>query len=225
MTGLLVALYEEAELIIRELSFHRVHSIAQYNGFVKGRPVSLHLCGPGIQKKSHIFKWLKQHKFERIVNIGYAGALVPGFSIGELCQVSRLSMLSEEDIVLNKKSGEYMVTTNEVIFSYDEKKKLFLRTQAKLVDMEGYSLARILIEAGFALSKLEVFKLIGDLAGDAPYLYKEVKFRNFFTSKRLWQTTAKVASTGLFDSWLLYRRKKFLQKKLFNHILKYMEGT
>ena len=224
MTGLLIALREEAELITRELSFYRIHSIGQYNGFLKGCPVSLYLCGPSIKKRGHIFKWLKQHKFKKIVNIGYAGALVSGFNIGELCRVSRLGKLDEKDILLNKKSGETMITANEPVFSYGEKEDLFLRTQAKLVDMEGYFLAQTIVEAGFSLSKFEVFKLIGDLPGDALYLHNEMRFRNFFTSKSLWQKATIIASTGLSNSWFLYRRKKFLQKKIFHDILKYIDN-
>ena len=218
MIGLIIALYEEAEKIIRQLDFQRIDGVAQYNGFLKGCHVSLHLSGPGVQRRTHIFKWLRQHRFESIINIGYAGALTSGFEAGEICKVSELNRVGEKKIPLNLKKGFGLVTTDRPVFSYDNKEELFLETNAKLVDMEAYKIAEIISEEEGGLSKLEIVKIVGDLPGDALYLRNEELFRGFFSSRSYTKKIRVILKTGLSHSWFLYNRKKKLQNILREYL-------
>ncbi len=223
MIGCLVALREEAELIIQELSFQRIHTVGQYNGFLEGRPLSLHLCRPGVKNRVQLLKWLKQHKFQHIINIGYAGALVTGYKLGQASLISKISKVDHKVMQLDNNKGEHLVSVNELILNSDDKEALFLKTQAKLVDMEAYSLIEIIIGIGFNISKFKVIKIIGDLPEDALYLRNEIKFRDFFSSRHLWKKCEIVASTGFSNSWFLYKRKKLLQKKILHSLLKYID--
>ena len=231
MVGILIALYEESQRLLPELSFCRIDGVGQYNGFLRGIPVSVHLCGPGIKKRSLLFKWLRQHKFSFILNIGYAGALTPEFQLGESCKIDVLVKTKKDDIDLileksktkerkikerkaEKQKKTRLLTTNTTVFGYDEKEDLFLRTACSLVDMEAYRIAEVLKESGFHLGRFTVIKIIGDLPGDALYLRNEKIFRNFFSSRSLLTKLKIVFNAGLNDSWFLYQRKKFLQKRL-----------
>ena len=83
MVGIICALYDESVEITRQLKFVKIEGIAQYSGTISNVQVSLFLTGPGIKKRSALVKWLRQHKFQHIINLGLAGALKKEAEVGE----------------------------------------------------------------------------------------------------------------------------------------------
>ena len=229
MIGLIVALYEESRALLSQLSFTRIHSVGQYIGNLQGMPVSLYLCGPGLKKRGQFFKWLKQHRFDRILNIGYAGCMKSGFQTGQACHIQLLKRIGQKNIHLNGNQGNILFTADEVIGinenqqSDHTKKYYFDQTQASLIDMESYKIAETLSEFGFDLSNFDVIKIVDDLLDDESYLNKEKRFRNFFSSKNLQHKVKIIAQTGYYSAWHIYRRKKFLQKQLHNQVIQYLQ--
>ena len=223
MTGIIIALYEEFLPLKHSLSFRRINGVGQYNGFLFDKPVSVYLCGPNLKHRSKMLKWFEQHRFSRILNIGFAGALRPGLELGQACKIKMILQKKNNPFRICIEKGEYLITVENPVFSYDEKEDLFLSEKAGLVDMEAYKIAEtISMTEHVKLPSFSVLKIVGDLYGDAFYLKKEAPFRSFFTRRRIFEKLKIILATGLQNSWFLYQRKKFLQKRLLETVQEFL---
>ncbi|MDH5716308.1 MAG: hypothetical protein OEZ22_01570 [Spirochaetia bacterium] len=227
MVGIVAALYDEVFSVLPYLNYRRIDKISQYNGIINGCDVSLFLTKPGIQKISNFKKWLEQHNFKIIINIGFTGALTNQFKLGDCLDIKKIISLNKENLYLNsksllKKQNYTLITVNQPVFSINDKEDYQFEYKADLADMEAYKLLNASLAKGFSLNQWYVIKIVGDLPGDEYFLKNEVLFRNFFTSRGIMKKIKIIYETGFLNSWHFYKRKRFLQKILkdflFNHV-------
>ena len=262
MVGIICALYDESVEIIRQLKFEKVDKVAQYSGAISNVQVSLFLTGPGIKKKSALVKWLHQHKFQHIINIGLAGALkketkaresgvvgeVSYYLNGKEYYRQKLDSAAKEvekhrpkqkknkksEIVFQNSNKKWkLLTVDEPVFSVEDKEHLFYQTGCDIVDMEGAILCQILtdnfidfknknMDHNILNMPLTIWKVIGDTYDDEKYLVKEQYMRSFFSTFSFLKKINIIFHTGL-SFFVLYYKKKILQKKLLIELKNYLE--
>lgn len=213
MTAIICALYDEAYELIKKLYPNQKEGIRFYSGWLCDEFVAVFLIKPGFTKRQKLRRFLRLYPFTRAVSLGFAGALNNSLSLGDHCKVSSVQDFCYEKIFLAK-GGHSLVTVGEVLTDISEKNDLQLLTGAQLVDMEGYRLAQLFNEKEFHSISFSIYKIVGDTFADANYLEREVQFRGFFSSYRYIDKIRIVWKAGLYSSYLLYRRKRFLQNQL-----------
>lgn len=225
MIGITAALYDEGYEVIRNLQYEKRSGIGAYYGEVSGKPVSFFLTRPGIKKKTKLIQWIRNHRFECIINTGFAGALRPGFQIGDILHPDVIIQSEKPGVSIHpEKSVNPLVlyTSSRPVLTTDEKEYYRQKYTADLVDMEAYIFHDLIGRSGYN-RKIRFVKIIGDRFGDESLMQKEIFFRNFFSSdKRFFQNARNklkiIAETGIFASYQLYRHKRYLQKVLWQTI-------
>ncbi|MDH5720140.1 MAG: hypothetical protein OEZ13_05880 [Spirochaetia bacterium] len=226
MVGIVAALYDEVYSIVHLLKYTKIEGIPQYTGKINGISVSLYLTKPGLQKISKFQKWQTQHSFRSFINAGFAGALTDNFKHGDAVIAKKVISNKTEKFYLKTEKldkifkPKTLYTTDKPVFSFEDKEDIYYLSKADIVDMEAHKILKASDDIGTKTDKWHILKIIGDLPGDETFLEKEVSFRDFFTSKSFSKKLNIIKNTGLKTSWLLYKRKKFLQETLYNSLFK-----
>lgn len=226
MIGIVAALFDEVYEIIPHLQYKKENGYGKYYGEISGKPVSLLLVSPGIKKKSKFIRWIKNHHFDCIILTGFAGALRPGFQLGDIVQPNRIIQNKKNPVHLfseNTTSSLTLYTSSMPILDTEEKEHIHLTFDADIVDMEGYIFYDLIQRSGYS-QNIKIIKIIGDRFGDENLMKKEIYFRKFFLQDINFMNNIRnkmniISETGLFSSIQLYKHKRFLQKQLL-HILK-----
>jgi len=229
MVAVIAALYDEVFLLLRELKYTKIDGIPQYTGKINDVSVALYLCKPAAPKIAKLQKFMKQHPFRFYVNAGFAGSLVTKFEYGDPVFAKKVGSFQKENFFLkpekmkNLFEAHNLVTVNQPVFSLEEKEDTYFLSKAEIVDMEAHRLLKASSDIGIKLDKWRILKIIGDMPGDEYFLQKEVAFRDFFSSHGFFKKLKIVRNTGIRTSWFLYKRKKFLQKKLYDSLFKILD--
>ncbi|MES0491337.1 MAG: hypothetical protein ABUK01_15190 [Leptospirales bacterium] len=223
MVAITCALFDEAFELIRILKNEKIDGVSQFNGVIGHVPVSLFLTRPGFHRKAKFNKWLTQHPFQAFINTGFAGSLQAGFKVGDICPISSVKHYKKRKKFSLKVHGKnsqktYSLCTSPTIANtLDEKEDIYHNSKCQLVDMEAWNLLEILKKQKQDLP-LRVVKIVGDLPEEGDLLKHEEKMRSYFSSFKTLEKLKIIGQTGI--SFVpLYKRKKMLQKKLYDAVL------
>ena len=231
MVGIIIALYEEGYELIKHLSFTKINNIPQYIGTINNIPVSLILVSPGIFKPNKLKQWIELHSFDKIINIGLAGSLIEQLNIGNTfiinkCVTTVIDKSKKHTLIteiLNTTQIHIpeatLYTASKPIFTSDEKYEIYVKSNAIIVDMELYKLIMIIRQTSFPISNLVSIKIVGDTFIDHTYLNNEIIFRPFFTTKSNIIKIKIIIKMGIFSFIKIYKRKRYLQKKILHELL------
>ena len=223
MTAIICALYDEAFELLKTLYPAKANGIRYYIGVIKDTPVSLYLSRPGLPNREKIRRFLRLYDFHTCINIGFAGALKNNLEVGQLLKVSEVQDFCKNKIKINK-TGVKLTSVNHPVVEVSEKNDLHLLTGSDIVDMEAYRLIELLREPEFATIEAQVLKIVGDRLSDRDYLEKEEYMRSYFKSRSIIEKLKIIFNTGVADFFILYRRKKKLQKKLKSSLFHILVG-
>lgn len=244
MVAVVAALYDEAYLLLKELSYDNTYGVRQYRGLYKGVQLHVYLMRPGIKGINKLIKFCQHQPFSSVVNVGFAGALTKENRIGEIKKVDYVidfsTMKKSESRFayhFNSNTTEYftkipeesitakktiLLTAPYPVFDSLEKEDIHLRTAADLVDMEGYKLAQI-FETHKIRAPLTLIKITGDSFDDHSYLKQEQQFQSFFSSRSFFTRIKIIFKTGLLNSISIYKRKRLLQKQFLKAVNDYLD--
>ncbi len=159
--GIIIALPTEWGYFRRVFHVHHEHHLGGHRHFMGrfGRlPIAVVIGGVGKKNAAMATRLLcEEHKLSALLSIGYAGALSPELKRGDIV-LSSFSCNDEQtkpqasDLELAKKlrgvadeSHEHHVyigdlyTANGIVAHHEEKRSLFERSRAHIVDMESFS--------------------------------------------------------------------------------------
>jgi len=219
MVAITCALFDEVYEITRLLKQTKINGVPHYIGKIFDKDVSLFLTKPGLKKKGLLLRWLKLYKFDFVIHTGFAGALQPGFEIGQLCDIERVLHADytehfQVSHTQNSKTKQHIITANKPIITIDEKEDLAHSKNATFVDMELWNLYNLFKENNINTPIVPI-KIIGDLVAEDDFLEKEIIFRPYFSSWS-WKTKLKILFSLRTHFIPLYKRKRFLQKTLLS---------
>jgi len=225
MVAVVAALFDETWELIRRLEIDKSSPVTHYRGKISGVEIALLLVKPGFRKKKEFLRWLQSGRFERLINIGLAGALRNDLSLGHVCPIGRVSHGKHlfELPQSHQRAPEgafHVIQTDSPVFSYDEKEDLRLRSGADLVDMESGTLLELTTRPDQNKDELqpEIIKIIGDAMGDERFLGREQAFRGWFSTFG-WRHKLKIAREVGLSFFPLYFRKRKLQRIIFSALL------
>jgi adenosylhomocysteine nucleosidase len=159
--GILIALPTEWGYFRRAFHVHHEHHLGgkrHYSGRFGRLPISLTIGGVGKANAANAARLLCEvHKPAGLLTIGYAGALSPELKRGDII-LSSYAMNDDKsnptplDLKVEEKlrqvadeSHEHHVyvsplyTADKIIARHEEKRQIFEKTKAQIVDMESYS--------------------------------------------------------------------------------------
>ncbi len=102
--------------------------------------VAVAVCGMGMESARIATEELIGKGATQIINAGVCGALNDSLKRGSVHRISQVSV-DEASCLVVENSGLRLVTVDKPVFQPDRKKAL--AKQADLVDMEGFSVARV----------------------------------------------------------------------------------
>lgn len=144
-----------------------------------GAAIELLITGIGEDAAEFIFSALKQKRPHLIINIGFAGALLPSLKYGDwvigrkILKLNRILEIIKPDSRAIKVAANFfsyspypchqgeILTTEEPIAGTEQRRELFNETKALVVDMEAYYLAKLCSEEDIAFLSL---KTVSDFA-------------------------------------------------------------
>jgi adenosylhomocysteine nucleosidase len=168
--GLVVALREEALALMGKGRWQPIRGPGDCH--FRFRKESGWLCvhsGPGVENARAAAQWLVEEGVGALVAAGIAGGLHPAMKTGDLvipdlifqkhgekhCPLlwearCRFAALAYEALTSERKSVHRgpIVTTNQAVLTVENKRALYKRTLALVVDMESAPIARVATEAG-----------------------------------------------------------------------------
>lgn len=237
MVAIVAALFDEVSELVNRLVIDKSSQPTHYRGKIGGVEVALLLVRPGFRKKKEFRRFMMSAPFERLINIGFAGALKPSLQLAEICPISKV--IPQESLSAKTKgpplllgipgapeSGFCIVEASKPVFSFDDKEELHLRSRADLVDMESAELLRqlaLLKKEGLTLQP-EIIKIVGDAMADEKFLEKEELMRPFFSTFG-WSNQLKIALKTGPAFFPLYFRKRKLQRTLYSALLEVLLRT
>lgn len=214
MVAILTALYDEAYELIRHFEPEKSGNLKYYRGSIRGAAVVVYLTSPGIRYSGRLQKFLELMNPGRIILTGFAGALNSNLPCGAICNINSI-LNNNTTIHLGTQSDGYSIfSVPQPVITTEERQTLAENIDADLVDMEAGKLYQLLQSIGMT-GKLKICKIIGDTFSDENFLIEEIEFRNFFSSRSNHDKWRIIKKTGILSSLNIYKRKRFLQKKLY----------
>jgi adenosylhomocysteine nucleosidase len=241
------ALAEELETALNLCSRRtkmRIASVPLWKGERQGASLYLVKLGTGPRRSASVLKrTLQEIKPDRILLIGYAGALDPDLRLGDLVVVNRAHAVEEETwggpfselrfdagrplaetrelMSLGHASGLSLhcgaaLTTPCVIGDPAQKRVLFQRFRASIVEMETAALAQVSAVAGIPLSCVRV---VSDEADD-----DFLAFLSYAPGSGPIQRAAKTLAAGgwlhRYSQWR--ERSQLARQNLSNFLIQYL---
>jgi len=176
VTAIILATRNEASGLLRHLSAVKDSGIFHYRGTLAERNVALYITRPGIASKEQVRRFLRLHKYDRVILAGSAASLSAAFIHLQTVRVAQAVSPGEKILTLAD-SGIRAVSVRHLVTDDADKADLRAQTGADILDMETYSMAQILAEAEFVSVPFIVTRVIDDLAGEENYLHKERALR------------------------------------------------
>ena len=148
MITIVSALKAELRPFLDHFRADRKIAVATGSLYYGQQPIHFLRTGIGAEKAGVVLThYLNRHQTHLLLNIGTAGALVPGIAMGTVGQIRRVTdEASGQQISLNDFSLPLprfnLLTVHEAILD-ERRKQTAAANGAQLVDMEGFSLAKI----------------------------------------------------------------------------------
>lgn len=141
MTGYLFPVSHEAALFRSHLSegeFYRLGSIPCTSGTLGGKAVTVAELGMGAENSLRSLQSLLDHfNFTTVVLAGYAGALTPDLTHGDVVLLENFSTPSLLDKTGDTFRRVLGTTASALVTSIEDKRRLFEQSKAAVVDMES----------------------------------------------------------------------------------------
>lgn len=232
MVGIVVPLYDEAYEIIRGFSFVKAQGYRHYHGKIFETPCSLFLAKPQISERAAFRRWLQAHDFSNVILSGYAGAVRQEFSLGQAFLIQQAKSAQKPPLFAEGSATHTEAALLQVpypVFARQEKEAIAKQESVVLIDMESY----IFLQEFYRLQndkkisafiKPYILKIVGDKYNDEKIMRQEFYFRAFFREKKINSKIKIVFKSGVFSSIRLYRRKRFLQKKLKKEVYRLVQA-
>lgn len=176
MTAIILATRNEASELLRHLSAVKDRGIFHYRGTLAARNVALYITRPGVSSKEQVRRFLRLHKYDRVILSGSCASLSATFTHLQTVRVAQ-AVAPGEKILTLADSGVRTVSVRHLVADDAGKADLRAQTGADILDMETYSMAQIMAEAEFVSVPFSVTRVIDDLAGEEKYLHKERALR------------------------------------------------
>ena len=228
MVGVVIALFDEAYEFIKHAEFQKTKDIPVYILQSLQNEIVIFLCGPGFRKKKELSTLISLYEIKTILHAGFAGSLAEDIQCGEILTiVSCVDTVNKKLYKLNVWPVDgarqiHLVTVHKPVFDAIEKNELHAAFKADAVDMETARLAGFL-QNEFPQVALYALKLAGENDTDERYLKNEIHFRSFFSTRSLWKKTRIILKTGVLNACFIYKRKRFLQKKIYKVVLQALD--
>ncbi len=148
MITIVSALKAELRPFLDHFQADRKIAVATGSLYYGQQPIHFLRTGIGAEKTGVVLtRYLNRHQPHLLLNIGTAGALVSGIAMGTVGQIRRVTdEASGQQISLNDFSLPLprfnLLTVQEAVLD-EQRKQTAAANGAQLVDMEGFSLAKI----------------------------------------------------------------------------------
>lgn len=209
MIAVLVATRVEAQQLLRRLSPVKSDGIFHYRGKIAGKPAVLFLTRPGVGSLEQVRRFLRLYSTNLVISTGACGSLTSELRPLQLVHIGSVTNSDREWLQLQNGKTR-CVSVGHLVIGDAEKALLRERTGADVLDMETWTIARILNEPEF-ISRRSVFvRVVNDLPGDESWLKKEQQLRDLTARRPSGRLTfAEIIRFGLWDFVaLLWRRRK-----------------
>jgi hypothetical protein len=207
--AVLVATRVEAQQLLRRLSPVKSEGIFHYRGKIAGKPAVLFLTRPGVGSLEQVRRFLRLYSTNLVISTGACGSLTSELRPLQLVHIGSVTNSDREWLQLQNGKTR-CVSVGHLVIGDAEKALLRERTGADVLDMETWTIARILNEPEF-ISRRSVFvRVVNDLPGDESWLKKEQQLRDLTARRPSGRLTfAEIIRFGLWDFVaLLWRRRK-----------------
>ncbi len=233
MIGIIIALYEEAYVLIHRFKLIHTALPHEYVGVIDGHSCSIFLCSVKVRNKKYLSKWYDQYTFSFIFNIGFVASLTKKLHLGTCLTVHQVYQKTDKwvcDPPPELLIGLYtsLLTVPEILQSSQQKKtqRNVYKNMVDSADMEaGYLCKKLYNQYGFSLSRFIIYKIVGDTLHDRKYLSKERYLRSFFSEQSFSKKIMMLRKAGWFAGMTIYLRKLYLQQCLQKQIRKAIKNT
>lgn len=184
MIAVLVATRVEAHKLLRQMTPTpaRLEGIFHYRGKIAGRPAVLFLTRPGVGSREQVRRFLRLYKTDLVIVAGACASLT-----SELRSLQAVHIGSVTDVDRNwlqlQSGAAKCVSVDHLVKTDAEKALLRDRTGADVLDMETWTLAKILSEEEFAARRFVAVRVVDDLPGEEQWLNREQQLRDW-TARR-----------------------------------------
>ena len=139
-TLLLAAVRAELECAVRRLGLTWRGDRAE--GAFADTTVIAAVTGIGAKRALQcLHRVINERHVTRIIHIGFAGGLDPALRAGDVKRIGRVCNTEGQTVTLDASHDTLLLTHDRLAATVDEKRALFERSGAQLVDMETYPLA------------------------------------------------------------------------------------
>ncbi|MFZ5631021.1 MAG: hypothetical protein ACOY5B_17940 [Spirochaetota bacterium] len=208
MIAVLVATRVEAQQLLRHLTAVKQEGIFHYRGKIAGKPAALFLTRPGVGSREQVRRFLRLYTTELVISAGACGSLTSELRRLQAVSIGSVTNADREWLQLQGGTAK-CVSVGRLVKDDTEKAMLRERTGADVLDMETWTLVRILSEAEFATRRFVAVRVVDDLPGEENWLNKERHLRDLTArrpSGRL--RVAEIIRFGIWDFFLVHRRRR-----------------
>ncbi|HNE18208.1 MAG TPA: hypothetical protein PLF85_00745 [Turneriella sp.] len=208
MIAVLVATRVEAQRLLRQLTPVKREGIFHYRGKLAGKPAVLFLTRPGVGSREQVRRFLRLYNTDLVIVAGACGSLTSALRSLQAVQIGAVTNADREWLQLQGGSATKCVSVDHLVSDDAEKALLRDRTGADILDMETWTIAKILSEAEFASRHFVAVRVVDDLPGEENWLNKEQQLRDLAArrpSGRL--NLAEIIRFGIWDFFSIRARR------------------
>lgn len=209
MIAILVATRLEARYLLQSLAPVKQEGIFHYRGQIAGKPVVLFLTRPGVYSQEQVRRFLRLYPTDLVLMTGACAALTSELHLFQPALIAAATNPDKKWFTVGD-TGYKCVSVGHLVSDDTTKQLLRDRTGADVLDMETWTLAKILSEPEFATRRAVALRVVGDLPGETLLLEKERKLRELAArtpSGRLGFAT--LLRFGVWDFlWITLRRRR-----------------
>jgi nucleoside phosphorylase len=197
--AVLVATRVEAQPLLRHLSPVKSGGIFHYRGKIADKPAVLFLTRPGVGSREQVRRFLRLYATDLVISTGACASLTSELRSLQLVHIGSVTNADREWLQLQ--SGKTRcVSVNHLVVSDAEKALLRDRTSADVLDMETWTIAKILNESEFTTYRSVFVRVVNDLPGEESWLNKEQQLRDLTARRPSGRLTfAEIIRFGLWD--------------------------
>lgn len=207
MIAVLVATRVEAQLLLRELTPVKREGIFHYRGKIAGKPAVLFLTRPGVGSREQVRRFLRLYTTDLVISTGACGSLTSELRSLQAVHIGSVTNADREWLQLQNGSAR-CVSVDHLVKEDAEKALLSDRTGADILDMETWTLAKILSESEFAARRFVAVRVVDDLPGEDSWLNKEQQLRDMTARRPSGRLRLReIVRFGIWDFYSIRRRR------------------
>ncbi|GAB4436940.1 MAG: hypothetical protein OHK0011_20010 [Turneriella sp.] len=208
MIAVLVATRVEAQQLLRNLNPVKSEGIFHYRGRIAGKPAVLFLTRPGVGSREQVRRFLRLYKTELVISTGTCGSLTSELRSLQAVHIGSVTNADREWLQLQGGKTK-CVSVDRPVKGDAEKAQLRDRTGADVLDMETWTLAKIMQEAEFAARQFVAVRVVDDLPGEESWLNKEQHLRDLTARTHAGRLRlTEIVRFGIWDFFLIRERRR-----------------